>query len=463
MAEKPDAAMLKAEDIFKFISKVAKDYVAADRRLLAGSLGDPQCFGNDGMPVLQFAGDFSSRLRFDISVTTNRGFLFGLFKRKRSEQIAELAIQVGLGPEPRPEKVVTRALSAWGTHPLFITPGPYGNGLHIALPPAENLLVTFGPEGKFADTRATWQGRTVRFDDLDTRVLAGVFELFASWIETGQSAPAKRMNLKASGLPDQRLVGLLSKLLAGANAVLRDTASALCPSIDFKTRARNAEEGRIRSIARVLGADALSHGFRELSGRFQVLLTEDGRLATKPFQEGAHRYDVWGWLDRGGEASPRLVFGLKPPDLLVDGPLHEDLQAALARPENAKKFLKRIPDSLGLNEELLGRFLATANLTIARVKRSRSSDEDILFYSGTMDGITYDFIFVAELEIKDVDEDDGSAQLDDLDVDALAAYRRAGGAWSEQKTEKTLKRYIHRLLLTYFHWQRRLSPRGNGT
>lgn len=437
--------------VFGIVSTLAINYARADRQLLLDSIDHPRRIMGSDLPFLQAVAGFRSKLKFDLTVDRNRGFLFDLFRTNRSERVAQMSLDFKVSPAPLSAARQDYAVALWGTWP----PGPdlQSGQLVVPLPNAPKMFVSFAPDRDPDKTRVRLDGG--RFRKFRNMPQAWRMDLLMSLARlarnTSKAAPHPMRTRRGD-----RLESFLTDVATGIGAALEKAAPVMRPD----PANLNSDPAAAR-VGAVLGPHAIHYGFREINTILEVLLEPDGSIATEPFQEGAQRFSLSASLESTGR-DPRLVLSLGIPDALCSGDLHAHLMEEFRK--RSDEFWEEVPSPISdafSGDVQFGQFLATAKTTIVRIKRnSDGHDLNMIIFEGSVSDQQITLVFQIELKLRR-DASESALELEDLDVERLEGAKIGSGDWlPDHKRSGKLITYAHQVLLQIFLWRSRFAE-GN--
>lgn len=472
MADQPEQSVGTTKLIFDFLGRLSLEYVDADLKLLAGSYAARRHGGVFSLPAVQFSPRMSACLKFDMSVSKNKKILFGLIKKKRSEKLADLAIEFGVAPTPKSSaNPVPQVQGAWPDYLDSVE----GRKLHLKLIGGNQLTLDFSPDGKRNKTKAAFSdGLKSSFDEIPQSHVAEILLTLNDWVRKESFAfPAPLVSAAGDGYD-----GLINELVNGVSRLYKQVVPVLqgqsvtgrrlppgrLPDV-WKSTATEIVVQRERMLP-VFGGQEVSYDFDRLQARFKVSLDEGGNLATEPFQEGTQRYDIEASLVQADELTA-LLLKLWIPDFLVSGPVYDSIFNGLKRDDALNELLERIerhwrpkqpPTKLELRK-YLSDAQASGQATIIRTHRSRgSTDRDLFLIHGLLGNKPVKMMFSADLVFENRDSIDEENVLKRVEKFKLNASKSGDLDWKEgEKIITVILRYLHNVLLSQYRWRGRFG------
>ena len=458
--------------IFDFLGRLSLEYVDADLKLLSGSYSTGRHGGLFSLPGVQFSPRMSARLKFDMSVSESKKILFGLIRKKRSERLADLAIEFGVAPTPKTSvNPVPHVQGAWPGYLVSVK----GRKLLLTLINNSQLTLDFSPDGSPRNTKAVFSdGVSSSFDEIPQSHVAEILLTLNDWVRKESfAAPGPLVLTSGDGFD-----GLINELVSGVTRLYKQVVPVMQGA---SVTGRRLPPGRLPDVWKstataivvqrermlpVFGGQEVSYDFDRLRARFKVSLDEAGKLATKPFQEGSQRYDIEASLAQAGD-DPALLLKLWIPDFLVSGAVYDSIFAGLQRDKALGELLERLerhwrpkrpPTRLELKKYLSGAQTA-GQATIIRTHRSRgSTDRDLFLVSGLLGGKPVKMMFSADLVFKNRDSIDKEPVLEKVKNFKLNASKSGDLDWKEgEKIKNVILRYLHNVLLSQYKWRRRFG------
>jgi hypothetical protein len=458
--------------IFDFLGKLSLEYVDADLKLLAGSYTATRSNGVLSLPALQFSPRMSARLNFDMSVSKKKRILFGLIKKKRSERVADLAIEFGVAPTLKTS--VNPLPQVKGTWPDFLV-SVKGQKFHLKLINNTQLTLEFGPDGNVKNTKVVFSdGHASPFDEISQSHVAEILLTLNDWVRkdsfTGSGPLVPNAGHGYDGLISQlvngvnRLYKQVVPVMQGASVTGRRLPPGSLPGV-WKGTATEIVAQRERMLP-VFGGQEVSYDFDRLQARFKVSLDEQGNLATKPFQKGSQRFDIEASLVKEDQLTA-LLLKLWIPDFLVSGPVFDKIFAGIKQDDALDEFIERLekhwhpkqpPTKLEL-QNYLSDAQASGQATIIRTHRDRgSTDKDLFLVHGLLGKTPVKMMFSADLEFEHRDSTDEESVLKKVKNIKLNATKSGDLDWKEDERIITvILRYLHNILLSQCHWRGRFG------
>ena len=198
MADQLEQSVGTTKLIFDFLGRLSLEYVDADLKLLAGSYTARRHGGVFSLPAVQFSPRMSARLKFDMSVSKKKKILFGLIKKKRSERLADLAIEFGVAPTPKSSpNTVPQVQGAWPEYLVSVK----GRNPHLKLIGGNQLTLEFSPDGKRSETKAVFSdGLRASFDEIPQSHVAEILLTLSDWVRKESfAAPAPLVSTSGDG------------------------------------------------------------------------------------------------------------------------------------------------------------------------------------------------------------------------------------------------------------------------
>ena len=472
MADQPAQSIGDTKLIFDFLGKLSLEYVDADLKLLAGSYPATRSGGMFSLPALQFSPRMSTRLNFDMSVSENKKILFGLIKKKRSERVADLAIEFGVAPTLKTSANPVPLVK--GTWPDFLV-SVKGRKFNLKLINNTQLTLEFGDDGKVKNTQAVFSdGDSSPFDEISQSHVAEILLTLNNWVRKESFTGSGPLVPNAGDGYD----GLISQLVNGVNRLYKQVVPVMQGS---SVTGRRLPPGRLPDVWKstateivvqrermlpVFGGQEVSYDFDRLQARFKVSLDEQGNLATKPFQEGSQRFDIEASLVSEDQLTA-LLLKLWIPGFLVSGPVYDGIFAGIKRDDALDELLGRLekhwrpkqpPTKLEL-KQYLSDAQASGQATIIRTHRDRgSTDRDLFLVHGLLGKKPVKMMFSADLEFEHRDSTDQETVLKKVKNIKLNASKRGDLDWKEEERIITvILRYLHNILLSQYHWRGRFG------
>lgn len=472
MADQPAQSIGDTKRIFDFLGKLSLEYVDADLKLLAGSYHATHSGGVFSLPALQFSPRMSTRLNFDMSVSENKKILFGLIKKKRSERVADLAIEIGIAPNRSAS--VSPVPQVKGTWPDFLV-AVKGQKFHLKLINNDQLTLEFSPNGDIKSTKAVFSGgRSSPFDEISQSQVAEILLTVNDWVRKESfsgSAPLiprsgdgydRLFNQLVSGV--SRLYKQVVPIMQGPSITGRRFPPGSLPNV-WKSKATEVVAQRERMMP-AFGGQEVSYDFDTLKARFKVSLDEQGNLATRPFQKNSQRFDIEASLVKDDQLTA-LLLKLWIPDFLVSGPVYDSIFAGIKRDEALDELLERLkkhwhpkppPTKLELRK-YLSDAQASGQATIIRTHRGKgSTDKDLFLVHGSLGKEPVRMMFSADLVFGHRDSLDEEPVLDKVENLKLNASKTGNHKWQEDEEVITvILNYLHQLLHSQCQWRGRFG------
>lgn len=472
MTDQPGQEIGDTKRIFDFLGRLSLEYVDADLKLLSRSYSTGLYGGLFSLPGVQLSPRMSARLRFDMSVSENKKILFGLIRKKRSERLADLAIEFGVAPTPKTSaNPVPKVQGAWPGYIVSVK----GQKLFLRLVNDHQLTLEFSPDGKASNTNAVFSdGVSSSFDEIPQSHVAEILLTLNDWVRNESFAsPGPLVSTSGGGYDGliNELVNGITRLykqvvpvMQGQSVTGRQLPPGRLPEV-WKSRATAIVVQRERMLP-VFGGQEVSYDFDRLQARFKVSLDEEGNLATKPFQEGSQRYDIEASLAQASD-DPVLLLKLWIPDFLVAGDVYDSIFAGLRRDKAISELLERLekhwrpkrPPTKSELKKYLSDAQTAGQATIIRTHRSRgSTDRDLFLVRGLLGGKPVRMMFSADLVFENRDSADKKPVLEKVKNVRLNASKSGDLDWKEgEKIKGVILRYLHNVLLSQYHWRIRFG------
>lgn len=424
------------------IGQLAGRYAAGDLGLLDSSIDGMR----DGRPLLQ-CPRLTASLQFEGIVSQQRKILLGLVKRKRSERMARLVIDMTAEAAFRTaDKAPGRPEMVVGV-PSFMVPQPFSTTFMLRLPDGRRLFINVVSGENWKETVAALVGSGhVSLRNIDVDLVACILWTIATW---PRSSPSQWRPLAAQPVrPAAETIAALSRLLAD-QVVGHAEGEAGGSSAEARKR-----------LEPVIDRRMLFHRLSRLEARLEVTLDQDGEIATDPKAEEVQRYDVRYRLNTASTPQRLELVGAVP-DLLVDGQFHDMVLAGLREApaelvEAASEFVDGTVTAQDIRA-LVEDAVRARSIVIARIIRKvEGKDKDLFLLKGTMGSRAAEMIFTADLKLGRRD-DEAPATLEEIEDFEVHGFRD-GPVWLKFGTDGKFRhdkslRFIHRMMTMLVGWQ----------